>query len=464
MNKYKVLTKDGFVDFCGITKSGLKEVVSIVTSAGELRVSKDHRLFSEGKEKLAKNFVIGDRLDTDVGPLEVLDITIKEKEEMYELIDVQSSDHTYYIQKNGVQIISHNCDELDFVPPSIAEGFWTGIQPTLSTGGSCIISSTPQYEDGVFASIWNRANHKFDDYGNPTSDGTGANGFYPLFYTWAAHPERDENWRRATLASLNNNISQFQQEHECVFMSNAETLIDPIFMAALKAEQPQHYIGQVRWYSLPRPNTTHIVILDPSTGTGSDYAAIQVFEADTMTQIAEWQHNKTPIRKQISILKNVIDAIYSFQMSDADQIDEPRIYWSFENNGIGEAALVVIEDNGIETFSGQLVSDKGKNGKKRRKGLFTTSTAKFSACLKFKSLVESKKIHIKSEQLIAQLKKFQSGGGSFKGAYGSHDDLVMATVIAVRVFMMIMNWIDDTDSFKEILEDDESEPLPTIFG
>ena len=39
---------------------------------------------------------------------------------------------------------------------------------------------------------------------------------------------------------------------------------------------------------------TYVVSLDPSLGTGGDYAAIQVFELEpTFEQVAEWQHNLT---------------------------------------------------------------------------------------------------------------------------------------------------------------------------
>ena len=53
----------------------------------------------------------------------------------------------------------------------------------------------------------------------------------------------------------------------------------------------------------------YIVSLDPSMGTGGDYGAIQVYELPTMTQVAEWQHNSTPIQGQVRILKTIIDKI-----------------------------------------------------------------------------------------------------------------------------------------------------------
>lgn len=464
-HKYEILTPYGFKDFNGITKTGKKDIVSILTKCGEFRLSSHHILYNP-TAIAAKDIKIGDYILTDVYPLEVLDVIIDNGyEDTYEIIEVDSEDHTYYFSKNGTNVITHNCDELDFVAPNIASEFWTSVQPTLSTGGACIISSTPQYEDGIFSGIWNQANHKFDSYGNARDDGLGVNGFKPLFFTWRSHPERDEKWGQDTLAEMNGNMAKFQQEHECVFMNTNETLIDSVFLSAMKAIEPIGYTdGVIRWYSFPQPNKTHIVFLDPSTGTGGDYAAIQVFEADSMTQVAEWQHNKTPVRKQIAILRSILQAVEFMQEESGEQYDEPQLYWSFENNGMGEAVIVVVEDTGLENFPGKLISDKGKLGTKRRKGLFTTHSAKLSACIKTKSLVESGRLTIKSAPLISQLKKFESNGGTYKGSGREHDDLVMALVLCVRVFTMIINWLDDVDHYREVIEEQDVEAPISLIG
>ena len=43
----------------------------------------------------------------------------------------------------GMSISLLYLDEFAFVPPNIADEFWTSITPTLATGGDCIMSSTP---------------------------------------------------------------------------------------------------------------------------------------------------------------------------------------------------------------------------------------------------------------------------------------------------------------------------------
>ena len=63
-------------------------------------------------------------------------------------------------------------DEFAFVNPELATEFWTSLAPTLSTGGDCIITSTPNAETDQFAQIWKEANSLIVD-----KNGVGANGF-----------------------------------------------------------------------------------------------------------------------------------------------------------------------------------------------------------------------------------------------------------------------------------------------
>lgn len=109
-------------------------------------------------------------------------------------------------------------DEFAFVEPNIAKEFWTSLSPTLSTGGKCIITSTPNTDEDQFADIWFGANKLVDANGNETT--VGVNGFKPFISTWAAHPDRDQAWADSEMASLGED--RFLREHLC---SNGNTII-----------------------------------------------------------------------------------------------------------------------------------------------------------------------------------------------------------------------------------------------
>ena len=95
----------------------------------------------------------------------------------------------------------------------------------------------------------------------------------------------------------------------CEFIINDETLIAPAKLLDLQGHEPLYKTGQVRWYKQPEPGKFYCVALDPSLGTGGDPAAIQIFEANTTTQIGEWRHNRTDIPTQIKLIKKINDYI-----------------------------------------------------------------------------------------------------------------------------------------------------------
>lgn len=113
-------------------------------------------------------------------------------------------------------------DEFAFVDANIAKEFWTSLAPTLSTGGKCIITSTPNTDEDQFADIWFGANKLVDNNGNETL--TGTNGFKPYMATWDAHPERDQVWADEQLASLGED--RFLREHRCCAQTTLITLLD----------------------------------------------------------------------------------------------------------------------------------------------------------------------------------------------------------------------------------------------
>jgi len=200
------------------------------------------------------------------------------------------------------------CDEFAFVqPPEKAKEFWTALSPTLSTGGKCIITSTPNSDEDQFALIWTEANKKFDEFGNEQK--LGQNGFFSYFAHWSEHPDRDEAWAAQERSKIGE--ERFRREFDCEFLIFDETLINSVKLAELKGVEPTMTMGQTRWYKDIDPKATYLVALDPSLGTGGDYGAIQVYEMPSMTQVAEWHHNLTPIQSQVKHMREILKYIQS---------------------------------------------------------------------------------------------------------------------------------------------------------
>jgi len=360
----------------------------------------------------------------------------------------------------GMSISLLYCDEFAFVQPNIAEEFWTSISPTLATGGRAILTSTPNSDEDTFATIWKGAEQKFDEHGNESD--VGVNGFHSFISTWDEHPDRDEAWKATEVGRIGE--EKFRREYGCEFLVFDETLIHAIKLAEMEGISPILNMGQTRWYKKPKKQYSYVVALDPSMGTGGNNAAIQIIEVPTYIQVGEWMHNDTGIPGQIRVLKDICTYI-----ADRCKNNGENVYWSVENNGLGEAALIVIDDFGEETIPGMFLSEPARKGhvRKFRKGFNTTHGHKISSCSKLKTMVENNKFTINSKPLISELKNFVATGSSYQAKSGQTDDLVSAILLTLRMLTVMKDWDAKIyNTFTQLDEDEKYDvaPMPMFIS
>jgi hypothetical protein len=455
--EYEILTPNGWENFDGIflnqdaNKSSKKLTFVDGTS---ITATDDHRFFVDGQEIKVMDLVPGTQLDSVNGKTEIIEIVNTTLIDTYEIFN--ATNHVIIANK----IYSHQCDEFAFVqPPEKAKEFWTALSPTLSTGGKCIITSTPNSDEDQFALIWTEANKKFDEYGNEQELGT--NGFHSFFAHWNEHPDRDEKWAAVERAKIG--PERFRREFDCEFLIFDETLINAVKLAELSGVDPVMTMGQTRFYKDIDPKATYLLSLDPSLGTGGNYAAIQVFEMPSMIQVAEWRHNLTPIQQQIKHMREILRYI---QDRGIEKGGAPQMYYSVENNSLGEAALIVISDIGEENFPGLFLSEPIRKGhvRKFRKGFNTTHRSKVTACSQFKNLVETNKLIIKSKPLLSELKTFVASGLGFNAKSGENDDLVSAALLIIRMADVLADW--DPKIYEKMSErlSEEQMPMPIFVS
>ena len=101
----------------------------------------------------------------------------------------------------GLSISKLYLDELAFISQRIQTEMWRSLAPTLATGGDAIITSTPNGDTDLFATIWRGANAE-------------ENSFVPVFFPWHLHPDRDESY----LTKMKGELGEpgFSQEVLCV--------------------------------------------------------------------------------------------------------------------------------------------------------------------------------------------------------------------------------------------------------
>jgi len=184
-----------------------------------------------------------------------------------------------------------------------------------------------------------------------------------------------------------------------------------------------------------------------------------------MDQVAEWHHNLTPVQAQVRIMRDML--LHIDEKCKSANVT-PSIYYSVENNTLGESALMAIEALGEESFPGLFLSEPVKRGhvRKFRRGFNTTHGSKISACAKLKQLIETKKLKIRSKALISELKTFIGEGVTFKAKGGQHDDLVSSLLLAIRMIMTLQDWdpaIYDKMRDQEGLEEHDL-PMPIYIS
>lgn len=350
----------------------------------------------------------------------------------------------------GLSISLLFCDELAFVSRTVQEEFWKSISPTLSTGGGCIISSTPNGEGDLYANLWHGAE-------------LGTNGFAHVYVAWDEPPGRDEAFKQEKIGELG--MLAWRQEFECEFLTSEALLIDAIFLnnldAIIKKNRPIKEEMGVSWYDTVKEGNIYLMGVDPSAGSGKDFSVIQVFEFPTLIQVAEFRSNAVSSPQLYNILKYILRVMEKVTAT---------CYFSVENNGVGEGVIALYQNDEAIPESGQFISEEGR----ARLGMTTTNRSKLRACLNLKSLIEAGKFRFKSAMLLKELKSYASGKGSYEALPGATDDLVAACLIVVRLlseisayeqaaFDSLYSYDESATQFGDDPSEQQEEPLAMLF-
>lgn len=354
----------------------------------------------------------------------------------------------------GYSISKLYLDELAFINPNIQENMWASLAPTLSTGGSAIISSTPNGDSELFATLWRGAN-------------TQANSFKPLFFPWNRHPDRGEEYLKEMRGQLGE--VKFRQEVLAEFISSDALLIDSIKLSHLKSKPHiREDMGFKFWAErIGGRGKTYLVGVDPATGNGADFTVIEVVEFPSLVQVAELRLNSVHIP--------LIYAKIKWLLKELRKPDESKgraeVLWSFERNGVGEALVAMIQnddspDGGVYIDGVELYNDK-----QGRLGCFTSGKSKLVSLMQFKNLVEkiSGGLTIHSDVLLFELQNFVAVGGTYQARSGSTDDTVMAYAVIIKLLLRLSAYDDKArtlvyESIAPDADDPESVNFEDSFG
>ena len=302
---------------------------------------------------------------------------------------------------------------------------WTASQQTLATGGQCLAISTPNGVGNWFHKTWLDATDE-------------VNKFNTIKLHWSAHPDRDQSWRDEQDKNLG--PSQAAQECDADFLSSGRSVVDPLILGWYKEKmccEPMEKSGFDRnlWiWGYPDYSKQYIISADVARGDGTDFSAAQVFDLDSMEQVAEY-------KGQLGTTE-----FGNFLIELGTKYNDALLV--VENNNIGWATLQTIIDRGYENLFYQeknnlIVDDDNQHTNRYRNidknkvpGFTTTMKTKPLLVAKMEEYTREKMVKLKSTRLIDELFVFIYKNSKTEALDGYNDDLVMS--------YSILLWIRDT--------------------
>lgn len=309
-------------------------------------------------------------------------------------------------------------DEIAFLNRRIQEEMWASIAPSLSTGGKFILTSTPNGDSDLYATLWRGAN-------------SGTNNFNPVQAHWYEHPDRGEAYYKEMLGKLGD--LKTRQEILCEFLSSDSLLIDSRKLYSVIASPPlTENMGFQFWTDqIGGRGKTYLVGVDPATGNGNDFTVIEILEFPSLVQVGELRLNSVNLPLIYAKIKWLLKHL---RKPDAGR-GRAEIMWSFERNGVGEALVALIQNDESPDGGTYIDGVDLYNENPNRFGVYTTGKSKLISCMQLKNLIEkiAGGITINSPHLLFELKNFISSGGSYAAKAGCTDDAVMAMCVVMKL-------------------------------
>lgn len=219
-----------------------------------------------------------------------------------------------------------------------ADQIWAAAFPTLSTGGSAIVNSTPYGIGNFYHSKWVDAI-------------AGGNEFTPIRLYWKMHPERDIEWYNQMSTALG--PKRTAQEIDGDFLSSGNSVFDLMDIKAIEdclSEFPiikRRYNGQYLQFNEPEPDKDYFIGADVATGRATDYSSFTC-----MDKVGEEQ---AVYKGRMSVDK------YARLLGDTGQL----FNWATlapESNDVGLAVTSMLQAEGYPKlyYFQKMVKKKGK--------------------------------------------------------------------------------------------------------
>lgn len=394
-----------------------------------------------------------------------------------------------------------------------SDKFWESAGPTLQTGGSAIMVSTPNGYDAIFYKTFNLAIQKkngfkaielywfndprynknlkwYKNRGNedeivlPDQDFTNEKRLQLYKDNWEPYNE----WMDAQYKRTNGDIRKINQEILGKFLGSGDNFIAGEYLGKIEEKQVQtpirqEYVDSNMWiWEDPIPSEEYIMSIDVSSGHGDDYSTINMLKLSEFIENVIVTKNGIKTKQKVKKYKIEQVAEYYGKVSPQTLGEIAYIYGSKYNNaytviditsGHGGQTVGKLFEMGYTNIHYSEIAHKPSrdmlNGyiKKGKKTLsdgsivyvdlvpgFFIGSVRASVLIEFQRSIHMGDLIIRSKRTSEELKTFITVGGSRIADHGRsfHDDSIMGMAIGIYTinFDMKKYKIND-DSTKDMI-------------
>jgi hypothetical protein len=292
---------------------------------------------------------------------------------------------------------------------------WTGLYPTLTTGGRAILLSTPNGVGGQYYKLYKDAE-------------AGMNEFKPIKLNWDVHPERDQEWFDKETRNLT--TRQIAQEYLCDFASSGETFLgdDELKWLYSTIQAPilrEGFDRNVWLWKQPLSEHKYVMSADVARGDGKDFSTFHIIDLMTGEIVAEYKGKIAPDRFG--------DLLYEYGVKYNKALLCP------ENNSFGYATIIRLRDLNYpkmyyQKSSAVYIGDYIPPGDTTTAGFNTSGKTRSLILTKLEELIRNKQIITYSSRFYDELKTFVWNENRVQAMKGENDDLVMSLAIGTWLY------------------------------
>jgi len=322
-------------------------------------------------------------------------------------------------------------DEAAFIPK--IEDIWQAVSPTIATGGSCIVISTPKQVNSWFHHLWTGAVKKEND-------------FYPLKVHWSQLPleefkrrgfETKEEWYKDECRKLKDK-KKIASELELSFIASGDTFVEGDLLKKIEEEillNPNHWSrrplrvwDKMKVWEEPIPKITYVVGADVAEGVGRASSTIHVINPYTKKIALEFGSNTESPREFAKRLYTVA-------------LHYNKAILNIENNNHGHTVIsILLNDYGYNKIMNTYDFTTGSWG--TRIGWEETTRTRVFLLDVLREYIWDRWMDLTPE-IATELLTFIEKNGKVKALSGYHDDYIFSFGLALVGVKYYDKFIDE---------------------